>query len=150
MIGNCLSPAHDSFTSVNTSRTVDICKYLRDISIPLYRLFGEVSKHTGLCSSHDSHYLPIRQFIIDANSVLGLLHRLIVGDIADVSERRELTSTCQYIVRMKRAKWCDTDYVFTFIHGAHTTAALWWVVGEILAGAIFFVDTGTEDRCTAV
>jgi hypothetical protein len=80
MIGNCL--AHDSLTSVNTSRKVYICKYLWSISITMHRLFGKMSP--------------------------------------------------------------------TFVHGACTTAALWWVVGEILAGAIFFVDSDTKNSCTAV
>jgi hypothetical protein len=41
-------------------------------------------------------------------------------------------------------------YTRTFVNGAHTTAALWWMVREILPGAIFFVDTDTENRSTTV
>jgi hypothetical protein len=38
----------------------------------------------------------------------------------------------------------------TFVNSAHTTAALWWLVGEIFSGTIFFVYTGTEKRSTSV
>jgi hypothetical protein len=41
---------------------------------------------SGRCGDETNHLLRLSWWLIDAESVLGLLHRVVVDDVADVSE----------------------------------------------------------------